>query len=381
MIAPVATADPRLDVIATVLPPTKYTTEEMLWSARGRLSERLEQMLSSLGVQTRYSVLANYTDVLFRDAEPKLAISATDMAVRSVRECVEKGGVDPAEIGLVIGVTSSPGRLLPSMVCDLIARVPEIPRTVPNLALEYMGCPSIAKVLDTARWFLSTRPDQRVLVCFMEAITPLTPALPGFRKHFSEIAPDERQSTVDAMHAFLFGDATVSMVLSAEGTGPSFGPAVHLTNELLDDAELGTVPDGGSDIPLVDGRRLYTLGPAVTRRGTHYALSTIETLLAREDSGIATPGEADTLLLHTGATRILDKLCDTYGVPKDDERVASSYHVLRDHGNTIGCSVPLMLSENVHRPEGKALVMAFGLSFSCGAFTMRMPSGGWSPEA
>jgi 3-oxoacyl-[acyl-carrier-protein] synthase-3 len=52
---------------------------------------------------------------------------------------------------------------------------------------------------------------------------------------------------------------------------------------------------------------------------------------------------------------------------------------LRDYANTIGCSVPLMLAEPVHRLEGQGLLVAFGLSFSCGAFTMTVPPGGWTP--
>ncbi len=50
-----------------------------------------------------------------------------------------------------------------------------------------------------------------------------------------------------------------------------------------------------------------------------------------------------------------------------------------EYGNTIGCSVPLMLADPVHRSEGEGLMVAFGLSFSCGACTMTVPQGGWTP--
>src|SRR5262245_34820402 len=43
----------------------------------------------------------------------------------------------------------------------------------------------------------------------------------------------------------------------------------HLTNEIPGDAELGTVPDGGSDIPVVYGRREYTLSAQVKQRGAN----------------------------------------------------------------------------------------------------------------
>jgi 3-oxoacyl-[acyl-carrier-protein] synthase-3 len=336
-------------------------------------------MLVSLGVEERHSVLGNYDRVLFDEEEPKLDISATELAVEAARKCLVSADVAPSSIGLVLGVTSSPGRLLPSLVCDVMAQMPELPRTAATLSISYMGCSAVAKVIDTAQWFLSCHPDQRVLVCFLEAITPLSPDLPGFYSHFSEVRPEDRQLTVNAMHGFLFGDAAVAMVLSADGTGPEFGPVTHLTNDLAEDTELGTVPDGGSDLPLVQGRRLYTLSPDVTSRGTFYASRTVRTLLDSSDCGVSDLSDATAVLMHTGSRRILDGLCDTFGIAADSEAVASSYRVLRDYGNTLGCSVPLMLADPVTRPAGEGVLVAFGLSFSCGAFSVTFPAGGWAP--
>jgi 3-oxoacyl-[acyl-carrier-protein] synthase-3 len=317
--------------------------------------------------------------MLFDGATPKLDMSGLELAVAAARKCLAAGPVRPSSIGLVMGVTSSPGRLLPSLVCDIMAEMPELPRTAVTLSLSYLGCSAMAKVVDTARWYLAANPEKRVLVCFMEAITPLSPDLPGFYSHFTEVAPHERQETVNAMHGFLFGDAAVGMVLGAEGDGPEFGPVAHLTNDDPDDTELGTVPDGGSDIPLVYGRRLYTLSPKVTPRGTFYATETVRTLLKDDKCGLADVADAPVLLMHTGSKRILDGLCATFGVAKDGEPVASSYRVLRDFANTLGCSVPLMLADPTTRPGGEGVVVAFGLSFSSGAFSIRFPAAGWSP--
>jgi len=336
-------------------------------------------MLSDLGVRKRHSVLANYPDVLFRGAEPELDIPTSTLAANAVRACLAKARVPMEAVGLVLGVSSSPARLLPSLTCDLFALIPELPRTAANLSIEFMGCSAMAKVVDTARWFLNYRPEQYVVVCFMDAITPLSPNLTGFHQHFSEMLPEDRQDTVNALHGFLFGDAAVGMVLGARGSGPSFGPVANLTNERPSDAELGTVPNGGSDIPLVDGRRVYTLSPDVTPRSAFYASETLWRVLDSDSCKLGTAADASALLMHTGSARILDALCERFGVRPDDEIVASSYRVLREYGNTIGCSVPLMLAEAVHRPAGQGLVVSFGLSFACGAFTMNVPDNGWQP--
>ena len=369
---------PTIRAIAAQLPEPCWTTQALLEAAGNRFSDKLQVMLAHLGVNSRHSVLANYSDVLFKGAEPELAISGSTLAVQAARTCIEKSESDPDEIGLVLGVTSSPSRLLPSLVCDLFAHMPELRRDTPNLSIEYMGCSAIAKAVDCARWFLTCQPDKHVLVCFMDAITPLSPPLPGTYAHFSEVSSDQRQQTVNAMHGLLFGDASVAMLLSANGGGPAFGPIVHLTNERAEDTELGTVPDGGSDIPVVYGRREYTLSSEVTPRGTFYATSTVNQVLASEDTSLKDPGDASMLLMHTGSERILDGLCEQFRVSPDSPAVASSYRVLRQYGNTIGCSVPLMLADPTPWPEGEALMVAFGLSFSCGAGVMTVPQGGWT---
>jgi hypothetical protein len=91
------------------------------------------------------------------------------------------------------------------------------------------------------------------------------------------------------------------------------------------------VPDGGSDIPLVYGRRLYTLSQDVTPRGVHYARETVNALLASDECGLTSARQASVMLMHTGSTRILDGLCQLFGLSNKSATVASSYRVLRDH--------------------------------------------------
>jgi 3-oxoacyl-[acyl-carrier-protein] synthase-3 len=213
----------------------------------------------------------------------------------------------------------------------------------------------------------------------MDAITPLSPPLSGEYAHFTEIPATSRQETVNAMHGFLFGDAAVAILFGADGDGPTFGPVVGLTNELPEDAELGTVPDGGSDDPVVFGRRIYTLSPDVSSRGVYYASTTVRDLIASGGSTLHDPSDAAFLLMHTGSKRILHGLCGEFNLPTDSEKVFLSYDILRRYGNTLGCSVPLMLAAETPRPEGEGILMAFGLSFSCGALSMHIPKGGWTP--
>lgn len=370
---------PNLVSIASSLPGNCLTTDELLEASGSHLSPKLRDMVCRLGINKRYSVLNNYPEVLFYGADPELSIPGSKLAVEAARNCCEKGNVKLEEIGLVLGVTSTPSRLLPSLVCDLFELMPELSRDAANLSIEYMGCSAVAKVVDVAAWYLTCNPNKYILVSFMEAITPLSPPLPKKYGHFSEVALEDRHETVDAMHAFLFADASVAMVLSAEGDGLKFGPVKHWTNDLPEDAELGTVPDGGSDIPVVVGpRRKYTLSPDVTPRGTFYAKHTVENLLNSGSSSLKSTADAKVLLMHTGSKRILNGLCDEFEVSPDSSAVASSYRILSDYANTLGCSVPLMLTENIDE-GGEGIIVAFGLSFSCGACSFVVPKEGWRP--
>lgn len=378
----IATAgiDPKLVAIAAELPGPEFSTEELLLAGRQHLSDKFVEMVHGVRVEKRHSVLVNYPDVLFEGAEPKWDISTTDLAVRAARKCLAKTDVPAESIGLVLGVTTSPGRQLPSLVCDMIARMPEIPRTVANLSIEFMGCCGIPKAVDAARWYLNANPDKHVLICFAEAVTPHAPVLPDFYKHFTEGGEEDYPNTMNALHGFLFADAAVAMILGAEGSGPSFGPVVSLTNVLPEDAELGIIPDGGSDDPVLHGRRTFVLhSDEVIQRAPFYGKETIGRLLQQPTCTLSEASEASVLLMHTGTPRILDLLCAQFGIPNDSETVASSYEVLRDYGNTLGCTIPLMLAQPKHRQEGQGILVAFGLSFSAGAFTMTVPEGGWTP--
>ena len=126
---------PTIVAITAHLPEPRWTTQELLEAAGNRFSDKLQGMLARLGVNSRHSMLANYADVLFKGAEPELAISGSVLAAQAAREAIEKANIDPREIGLVLGVTSSPSRLLPSLVCDLFVHMPELRRDIPISAL------------------------------------------------------------------------------------------------------------------------------------------------------------------------------------------------------------------------------------------------------
>ena len=61
----ISTVLPTIRSIAAKLPEHSWTTDELLNAAGDRLSDKLRDMLTRLGVEKRHSVLANYPSVLF----------------------------------------------------------------------------------------------------------------------------------------------------------------------------------------------------------------------------------------------------------------------------------------------------------------------------
>lgn len=167
---------PHVVTVAAELPRPEYTTDELLAAGLSHLSDNLATMLADLGVYKRHSMLTNYPDVLSAAPSRNRTSRRPPWPPTPFRRCLAQADVPMDSIGLVLGLTSGPARLLPNLVRDLFARIPEIPRTAANLSIEFMGGSAMAKAIDTARWFLNLRPEQHVLVCFTDAITPLCPA-------------------------------------------------------------------------------------------------------------------------------------------------------------------------------------------------------------
>ena len=106
MTAP-TTVDPALGAIAAALPRPAWSTEELLAAADGHLSDMLHDMLGWLGVQNRHSILANYPEVLFNGADPKLDTEASQLAASAASECLDKAEVPLDSIGLVLGSSTA----------------------------------------------------------------------------------------------------------------------------------------------------------------------------------------------------------------------------------------------------------------------------------
>jgi 3-oxoacyl-[acyl-carrier-protein] synthase III len=139
--------------------------------------------------------------------------SNTDMAYKATRQALDRAGIDPQQVDLLVLSTASPDYPLP----------PEVTYVQEKLGLERCasveirsGCAGAVEALDLARMYLERGTYRTAVVIGSEAISPLL--VPVFRGK----TPDQVRMR-DKMTVYNFGDGAGAMVLQASDDGAAPG--------------------------------------------------------------------------------------------------------------------------------------------------------------
>ena len=275
-------------------------------------------------------------------AEPGQA--ASDLAVPAAREALERAGVSPGEVDLLVVATASPDMLFPasaSLVADQIGAV--------NAAAYDLlaGCTGFVYALAQAYGVVSGGLAQRALVVGSEALSKLTNW-------------NDRDTCV------LFGDGAGAAVLErVEGDG-------FLGFELGSDGSGGPdlcVPAGGSRAPASadtveqELHYLHMNGREIFKFATRAMVTSAERLL--EECGLAV-ADIDLYVPHQANKRIIDHAVRHLHLPPEKVRI----NVDR-YGNTSSASIPIALYEAMidgALVEGMTVLMtAVGAGLSWGS--------------
>lgn len=360
--------------LTRVTPKNQITTQEIVEVLRpDRISEKMAKTLLNLGVSTRYTLVDNFLDFFENRADAQFEKTVTDLCHEAALKAVEQNDIDWNEIGLFVGVTNSPARLLPSLAAEVSARLHgKLPSSANVYAAQAQGCSALIKTFEMASWYLSLNKNKKVLVVVGEAHTPMNSfyKLPKDKPvlHYSEYETGSQDYAKNlrlaeiVVQGALFGDAAVGMVLTSSEQALSMSCRYsHLTNFDPSDVDLLTLTEGGSASPRINGHPQYRMNPSVPERGAEYALNTIRELLRGDEID-----SYERVLIHTGSKKILDGICKVIGVDHQSDKVKPSYDVLAKYGNVSSASIGLMLCELPSEP-GKILLSSFGVGFSaCG---------------
>lgn len=277
-------------------------------------------------------------------------VGPAELAEHAARAALEKAGLTPGDVDLVIFATMTPDHYFPGSGGLLAARL-GMTRT---LALDIrMQCAGFLSGLQTADAFIRSGTYDRVLLVGAEVHSGLMP----WPESVWDVMLGRTEGPCDPYwyeratgmrdRAVLFGDGAGAMVLEANesGDGRGFLGFVMKTDGAHWDKLY--VPGGGcksrpyftpkmfedlGTIPIVEGRQVFRLASQLMPEA-------VRDVLARTGLGL---GELDLLLMHQANLRINESVQKVLGLP--DEKV---FNNIQKYGNTTAATLPLVYDEAV----------------------------------
>jgi alkylresorcinol/alkylpyrone synthase len=334
--------------MATALPPVTATVDQV-WDALGRVrGRRLPKLQGDEGARTRYfaepvsSLMERRTQSQQTDAYLE---HARLLARRVCCQALERSGVAPEDIGLVIGVSCT-GVVLPSLDAELIPLIGLRPDTA-RLPITELGCgggvAGLARGLDYVRAY-----PQRNVLLFAVEIPSLT------------FQPDDH-SVDNLVAAMVFADGAGAVVLQG-GDGRPGWTLKHCGTVL--------VPEGARHLgyELRDGGLRVILSRELPDVVEAHLRGAVDTFL--EEAGLRL-ADVDAVAAHPGGPRIVDAI--ERALELHPEALATSRAVFAGNGNASSAGIFFVLEEMQRvGTMGRVLAIALGPGLSIELALMRL---------
>ncbi|HEY3606941.1 MAG TPA: beta-ketoacyl-ACP synthase III [Pseudonocardiaceae bacterium] len=319
--------------IGSCLPPRAVSNDELAET----LGSSDEWIRSRTGITQRYF------------AAPGTATS--DLAVGAGEQALKSAGT--AVVDTVVVATTTPDRPCPGTAPTVATRL-----GLTGAAAYDIGavCTGFVYALATSAGLIATGAAERVLVIGAETFSSI-------------LNPADRATSV------IFGDGAGAVVLRA---GTADEPGAIGPFDLGSDGEgrdLITVRAGGSEQrlsggePTEDDRYFAMAGKEVFWRAVQRMAASTRSVLDRAGW---TSGDVDWLVSHQANLRILNRLADDLGIPR--ERSITNIALV---GNTAGASIPLALDQahatGALRKGDRLLLTAFGGGLTWGSTVLTWP--------
>ena len=334
--------------MATAVPPITATVDEV-WDALGRVrGRRMPKLQGSEGGRTRYfaepvtSLMERRTQSQQTDAYLE---HARVLARRVCCTALERSGVAPGDIGLVIGVSCT-GVVLPSLDAELIPLIglrPDIAR----LPITELGCGGGVAGLARGLDYLRAYPQRSVLLFAVE--------IPSLTFH-----PDDH-SVDNLVAAMVFADGAGAVVLRG-GDGPMGCTLEHAGTVL--------VPEGARHLgyELRDGGLRVILSRELPDVVEAHLRGAVGTFLEEAGLGLT---DVDAVAAHPGGPRIVDAI--EHALDLHPDALASSRSVFAGNGNASSAGIFFVLEEMQRcGTKGRVLAIAFGPGLSIELALMRL---------
>ncbi|MGI6878045.1 beta-ketoacyl-ACP synthase III [Microbacterium sp. gxy059] len=273
--------------------------------------------------------------------------SALDLAVAATREAVERSGIDPSEIDVVIVGTISNVQQSPSLAAMLADAVGATPAAAYD---QNAACAGYCYGIAQADALIRSGAARYAVVVGAEKLSDI-------------VDPTDRSIS------FLLGDGAGAAVL-----GPSDAPGVSKTQWGSDGSKAALVGMNATLTQFRDGEAewptLRQEGPSVFRWAVWDMVKVARRTL--EEAGVSVDDLA-AFVPHQANMRIIDEFAKQLGLP---EHVAIARDIATT-GNTSAASVPLathrLLEENPELSGGLSLQIGFGAGLAYAAQVVVLP--------
>lgn len=274
--------------------------------------------------------------------------SVIDMAVNAAKVALERAGIDPTELGLLLVASCTYPYLTPSAATQIAVRIGATGIPATDISSACAGfCYGVGMASDIIR---SGNAKYAMVI--------------GAEKLTDWFDPADRSL------AFLFGDGAGAVVIGPSDT-PGIGPTAWGSDGTQTEA-LGIAPsflDQRND-PINNVPMLYMQGQTVFRWAVTEMARVAEDALAA--AGI-TSADLSAFIPHQANNRITDALVRSLKMP---ESVVVARDVIMT-GNTSAASIPLALSRMVEEGDvpsgGLALIIGFGAGLAYAAQVITLP--------
>ncbi|MDH3223216.1 MAG: ketoacyl-ACP synthase III [Gemmatimonadota bacterium] len=276
-------------------------------------------------------------------------MTAADMGAPAAMCALQKGGLSPSDVDLLIVTTATPDRWLPSTACDIQARIGALDCLAFDLSA---ACTGFLYALTVAEGFIAAGKAETILIVSAEKMSSIV-------------------DWSDRATCILFGDGAGAAVVRPAVDGRGILSSHHLSDGNL--APLLDRPAGGSAMPLTpellaSGAHLVHMeGREIFKNAVRsMAQSGVEALAAASLSS----EDVDVMVPHQANIRIIEATAKYSGIPM--EKV---YVTVDRYGNISSATIPVALDEAVEEgrigPGSVVLMTAFGAGLTWGAVAMR----------
>ncbi len=282
-----------------------------------------------------------------RIAGPELG--AAEMGANASRIAMERAGVHPGEIDVIVLATATPDRLLPSTACDMQALIGATNAAAFDVSA---ACSGFLYALTVAEGYIAAGRGEIALVVSAEKMSGI-------------VDWGDRSTCV------LFGDGAGAAVVRRAQNGRGVLSSFMRSDGTL--AELLWRPAGGVKVPM-DIAVLDEKSHLVKMAGREVFKAAVRSMAEAADQALLRAGltadDIDLLIPHQANIRIIEATARYANVPM--EKV---YVNVDRYGNMSSATVPVALDEAIEQGRVKAgdnvLMVAFGAGFTWASGVIR----------